>query len=138
DTTLVSNATEEVWAIQRERAAQLGVSVAQVAQVVETALAGVPVTYIAEPGQLQPTPVILRLPPSWQGQLSQLQSLTVTSQTTGAVIPIVELLERDRKSTRLNSSHVKISYAVFCLKKKKNKQKNVKVIQIYTERTIDR
>src|SRR5690606_42050667 len=28
-------------------------------------------------------------------------------------------VERDRKSTRLNSSHVKISYAVFCLKKKK-------------------
>src|SRR5436309_10825706 len=28
----------------------------------------------------------------------------------------------DRKSTRLNSSHVKISYAVFCLKKKKNKR----------------
>src|SRR5690606_41836253 len=28
----------------------------------------------------------------------------------------------DRKSTRLNSSHVKISYAVFCLKKKKNTQ----------------
>src|SRR5690349_21992030 len=28
---------------------------------------------------------------------------------------------RDRKSTRLNSSHVEISYAVFCLKKKKNK-----------------
>src|SRR5207302_10209966 len=27
----------------------------------------------------------------------------------------------DRKSTRLNSSHVKISYAVFCLKKKKTK-----------------
>src|SRR5207302_10252524 len=28
-------------------------------------------------------------------------------------------IPRDRKSTRLNSSHVKISYAVFCLKKKK-------------------
>src|SRR5688500_19789594 len=28
--------------------------------------------------------------------------------------------ERDRKSTRLNSSHLVISYAVFCLKKKKN------------------
>src|SRR5207249_11451124 len=28
---------------------------------------------------------------------------------------------RDRKSTRLNSSHVSISYAVFCLKKKKTK-----------------
>src|SRR5690606_42135055 len=30
----------------------------------------------------------------------------------------VEALAEDRKSTRLNSSHVKISYAVFCLKKK--------------------
>src|SRR5256885_3152727 len=30
------------------------------------------------------------------------------------------VLVRDRKSTRLNSSHLVISYAVFCLKKKKN------------------
>src|SRR3712207_7546478 len=31
-------------------------------------------------------------------------------------------VERDRKSTRLNSSHANISYAVFCLKKKKKAQ----------------
>src|SRR5204862_6563026 len=31
-----------------------------------------------------------------------------------------QLVRVDRKSTRLNSSHVEISYAVFCLKKKKN------------------
>src|SRR6266498_4761151 len=31
---------------------------------------------------------------------------------------------RDRKSTRLNSSHVRISYAVFCLKKKKKTKKH--------------
>src|SRR5437899_6333555 len=37
--------------------------------------------------------------------------------------PILEAIEpQDRKSTRLNSSHLGISYAVFCLKKKK-KQK---------------
>src|SRR5690554_7665227 len=35
----------------------------------------------------------------------------------------VETLIPDRKSTRLNSSHVRISYAVFCLKKKKKKKK---------------
>src|SRR5438874_5191020 len=35
-------------------------------------------------------------------------------------------IERDRKSTRLNSSHVEISYAVFCLKKKKKKKKTMK------------
>src|SRR5438874_6745334 len=35
-------------------------------------------------------------------------------------LPMLLLAEkRDRKSTRLNSSHVEISYAVFCLKKKK-------------------
>src|SRR5690349_24797383 len=33
---------------------------------------------------------------------------------------------KDRKSTRLNSSHVEISYAVFCLKKKKKKKKEIK------------
>src|SRR5205807_2966407 len=33
---------------------------------------------------------------------------------------------RDRKSTRLNSSHLVISYAVFCLKKKKKKKKTIK------------
>src|SRR2546427_7557838 len=32
---------------------------------------------------------------------------------------------RDRKSTRLNSSHSQISYAVFCLKKKKKTNKNI-------------
>src|SRR5258707_12033562 len=32
--------------------------------------------------------------------------------------------KRDRKSTRLNSSHANISYAVFCLKKKKKKNMN--------------
>src|SRR5690606_40886875 len=36
------------------------------------------------------------------------------------LICAVALAQGDRKSTRLNSSHVKISYAVFCLKKKKH------------------
>src|SRR5690554_7407037 len=37
----------------------------------------------------------------------------------GGLITLVPMLLADRKSTRLNSSHVRISYAVFCLKKKK-------------------
>src|SRR5256886_4606911 len=38
--------------------------------------------------------------------------------------------ERDRKSTRLNSSHSQISYAVFCLKKKKNKKLHKTHLQV--------
>src|SRR3712207_9413268 len=42
----------------------------------------------------------------------------VTLRTLGALSELVDL-GVDRKSTRLNSSHANISYAVFCLKKKK-------------------
>src|SRR5256885_10038862 len=37
----------------------------------------------------------------------------------------------DRKSTRLNSSHLVISYAVFCLKKKKTQQRRLKLLRIH-------
>src|SRR3712207_8029494 len=49
-----------------------------------------------------------RLPPRQRGQ--QIETSHQALQHRG-----------DRKSTRLNSSHANISYAVFCLKKKKNK-----------------
>src|SRR2546427_2907437 len=39
----------------------------------------------------------------------------------------------DRKSTRLNSSHSQISYAVFCLKKKKQKEGIHDELQLYTK-----
>src|SRR5437667_1548471 len=38
--------------------------------------------------------------------------------------PVHDEFVGDRKSTRLNSSHITISYAVFCLKKKKQEEKN--------------
>src|SRR2546430_6728371 len=48
-------------------------------------------------------------------RLDSLQSLATEVAMTYGVL-------RDRKSTRLNSSHSQISYAVFCLKKKKNSE----------------
>src|SRR5690606_40402534 len=48
-----------------------------------------------------------------------LNMLGFTQQTVRVVRLPVNLWSEDRKSTRLNSNHVKISYAVFCLKKKK-------------------
>jgi multidrug efflux pump subunit AcrB len=97
DSTLVAEATEEVWEVNRERAAQLGVSAGQVVQVLQTALGGMNVTYLALEGQTQPVPVKLRLPADWQGQLAQLENLTVTSQTSGQAIPIAELIEREQR-----------------------------------------
>src|SRR2546427_8503479 len=44
----------------------------------------------------------------------------------------------DRKSTRLNSSHSQISYAVFCLKKKKKNRQNIQDIQIHLNSCMQR
>src|SRR5204862_6168219 len=54
-------------------------------------------------------------------QADEARALTVRRSNAG--VRRVEILPGDRKSTRLNSSHVEISYAVFCLKKKKKYQK---------------
>src|SRR5437870_10257548 len=62
------------------------------------------------PGKLEPL-----LPPQMLDRQLVEQSLQ----------PLDELAI-DRKSTRLNSSHVAISYAVFCLKKKKKKNNNAR------------
>src|SRR5690625_4633577 len=49
------------------------------------------------------------------------------SQTVQTIAQSLESSQtEDRKSTRLNSSHVAISYAVFCLKKKNNNQTSIK------------
>src|SRR5438445_3474270 len=53
--------------------------------------------------------------------------ITQMADASGTLIPVT-----DRKSTRLNSSHANISYAVFCLKKKKKKNKNI--LQIKTKK----
>src|SRR3712207_7394994 len=57
------------------------------------------------------------------------QFFTVTASAVGHApqrsLPVYQRkASGDRKSTRLNSSHANISYAVFCLKKKKKKYKN--------------
>src|SRR5690606_41680131 len=71
---------------------------------------------------------------TWNGDLGQYvyddgwhyDALANAVVLTGTAVPDfnadVKVWYLDRKSTRLNSSHVKISYAVFCLKKKKRQQ----------------
>src|SRR5699024_11348892 len=58
-----------------------------------------------------------------QGPRVQLATDLIARTATGAEMTAAQrmygLVHSDRKSTRLNSSHVSISYAVFCLKKKR-------------------
>src|SRR6266853_2234453 len=52
---------------------------------------------------------------------SELVRVTVNTEAAARAVPAIveQVTVPDRKSTRLNSSHSQISYAVFCLKKKK-------------------
>src|SRR3712207_7322360 len=61
---------------------------------------------------------------SWEAPLAAhgMMHMVISNAAAGDPYPIDTLLlymAKDRKSTRLNSSHANISYAVFCLKKKK-------------------
>src|SRR3712207_7346460 len=62
------------------------------------------------------------------GSSPHLEELCQRSSTKGRILRFVHCQSQnynlDRKSTRLNSSHANISYAVFCLKKKKNSHIN--------------
>src|SRR5437879_9173814 len=59
------------------------------------------------------------------------------SRRRSATTPIGRGCERDRKSTRLNSSHRCISYAVFCLKKKKKLKLHIDSIYVHIVVSID-
>src|SRR5438132_11145427 len=57
--------------------------------------------------------------------ISTSQITAIRKLPTPALSPFTGTPRSDRKSTRLNSSHTVISYAVFCLKKKKKKNKKI-------------
>src|SRR5690349_23854220 len=61
-----------------------------------------------------------------------LNDVLVAGTTPERFLGRIEEARLDRKSTRLNSSHVEISYAVFCLKKKK-KYRMLPTLSIYAD-----
>src|SRR2546422_8500700 len=63
--------------------------------------------------------------------LSALGRRRFRAQSIAVITCLMFVYSSDRKSTRLNSSHGYISYAVFCLKKKKKKNKNTTQIMHY-------
>src|SRR2546427_9444317 len=62
------------------------------------------------------------LPISIAGDVDPIPMLARESVAAMQAVPDAATMLGDRKSTRLNSSHSQISYAVFCLKKKKERQ----------------
>src|SRR5438874_9461618 len=72
--------------------------------------------------------------PPPQPRLAQLCEVVVGEKQD----PPLDQRAGDRKSTRLNSSHVEISYAVFCLKKKKSQTSNASSTLVQRQTTRSR
>src|SRR5262245_63735740 len=86
-------------------------------------------TLFRSPSNPMPMPAApVGLPPLDQNLIAQLAGPAPVQQQPGFLDKLAIALQgfgagvQDRKSTRLNSSHLGISYAVFCLKKKKKKK----------------
>src|SRR5436305_7205291 len=62
--------------------------------------------------------------PAMTGRFSAICTGCCSASAEDWLTPVSISDKKDRKSTRLNSSHVRISYAVFCLKKKKKQTNN--------------
>src|SRR5256886_6180388 len=60
------------------------------------------------------------IPPEVPYRGYQLKEITLVPRPVHQPVEVWQPIVRDRKSTRLNSSHSQISYAVFCLKKKQH------------------
>src|SRR5690242_21380701 len=84
----------------------------------------------ARPSSLFPYTTLFRSDPGWRARSDTLRSVAAdglahrllfarrSAELAQEVFEDVPAVHADRKSTRLNSSHMSISYAVFCLKKK--------------------
>src|SRR3712207_8946584 len=64
---------------------------------------------------------------NFTGSILEARNLISRQQNLSPQISAYRRSGTDRKSTRLNSSHANISYAVFCLKKKKKSQLDVQL-----------
>lgn len=92
DTSVEADAAREVLAIDRARAARLGVSQADIAETLASGLAGLDASHLIDGSSKYPRPIRLRLPPSDQATLEGLLSLRVRGGE-GQLVPLSELVQ---------------------------------------------
>ena len=95
DSTVEAEASREVLVVDRERAARLGISQAQIAQALTAAVSGVDATFLRDGASKYPVPVRLRLPAGEQARLEALLALRIRS-ADGRLLPLSEVVRVER------------------------------------------
>src|SRR5690554_7458614 len=98
------------------------------ARCISLVMAGYAVAPLANAQSETDNPVLIRVTEGQSAEAARLSAAAIQTEpvqrlSSDASVSLSRMGGRglDRKSTRLNSSHVRISYAVFCLKKKKKR-----------------
>lgn len=97
DTTVEAETSREVVVVDRERAARLGVSQAQIAQALQAAVSGVDATYLRDGAAKYPVPVRLRLAAGDQARMEAVLALRIRS-ADGRLLPLSEVVRVERSA----------------------------------------
>jgi multidrug efflux pump subunit AcrB len=112
DTSMESDASREVVVLDRERAARLGITQAQIADALALAVSGSDAAYLRDGASKSPVPIRLRLPAGEQANLAQLLAIRVRA-SDGRLVPLSEMVHVERQPWEQTRHHKDLAPVVY-------------------------
>jgi multidrug efflux pump subunit AcrB len=114
DTSMEGDATRDVVIVDRERAARLGITQAQIAEALALAVSGVDATYLRDGASKYPVPIRLRLPAGEQANLAQLLAIRVRAHD-GRLVPLSEMVRVEQQPWEQTLYHKDLAPVVYVM-----------------------
>ncbi|HWT16568.1 MAG TPA: efflux RND transporter permease subunit [Patescibacteria group bacterium] len=112
DTSMEADAVREVVVVDRERAARLGISQAQIADALALAVSGVDASYLRDGASKYPVPIRLRLPAGEQASSEQLLAIRVRAGD-GRLVPLSEMVRLESRPWEQTLYHKDLAPVVY-------------------------
>jgi multidrug efflux pump subunit AcrB len=112
DTSLEGDAPREVVVVDRERAARLGITQAQIADALALAVAGTDVSYLRDGSSKYPVPIRLRLPAGEQSDIEQLLAIRLRA-LDGRLVPLSEMVRVEQQAWEQTLYHKDLTPVVY-------------------------
>ncbi|WP_240623890.1 efflux RND transporter permease subunit [Ahniella affigens] len=112
DTSMEADSPRELVVVDRERAARLGISQAQIAEALALAVSGSDATYLRDGASKYPVPIRLRLPAGEQANLSQLLAIRLRAND-GRLVPMSEMVRVEQRTWEQTLYHKDLAPVVY-------------------------
>jgi multidrug efflux pump subunit AcrB len=112
DTSMEGDAARDVVIVDRERAARLGITQAQIADALALAVSGSDATYLRDGASKYPVPIRLRLPAGEQANLAQLLAIRVRA-SDGRLVPLSEMVRVEAQPWEQTLYHKDLAPVVY-------------------------